>query len=109
VIDGTCGGCHGGNGGLSGLDDCNAGYASLVNVPSVALPSMDRIEPGDSATSFIVHKLEGTQGDFNAMCTLGGLNPCGLQMPLGGPYLPQHIIDSLAAWIDAGATNDCSP
>jgi hypothetical protein len=68
---------------------------------------MDRIEPGDSANSFIIHKLEGTQSIFNAMCTGGGGNPCGFQMPLGGPYLAQHIIDSLKAWIDAGAINDC--
>jgi len=107
VLDGSCGGCHGGSGGLSGLGDCNTAIANLVDMPSVRLPTMDRIEPGDSANSFLVHKLEGTQGAFNAMCTGGGGNPCGFQMPLGGPFLAQHIIDSLKAWIDAGATNDC--
>jgi hypothetical protein len=53
VVAPTCGGCHGAaaSGGLTGLDDCNAGYASLVNVTSVRLASMDRVEPGDPLTA----------------------------------------------------------
>jgi parallel beta-helix repeat protein len=106
VIGPTCGGCHGGSGGLDDLADCNLGLADMVDVASSRLPSMDRIEPGDSANSWLVHKLEGTHTTFEPGCTGPG-GSCGNQMPLGGPFFEQHIIDSLKAWIDAGAINDC--
>jgi parallel beta-helix repeat protein len=108
VIGPTCGGCHGGSGGLDDLADCNLGLADMVDVPSLRLPAMDRIEPGDSANSWLVHKLDGTHTTFEPGCTGPG-GSCGNQMPLGGPFLAQHIIDSLKAWIDAGAPNDCPP
>jgi hypothetical protein len=103
VIGPICGGCHGGSGGLDGLAECASGYAALVNVPSVALPSMDRVEPGDSTLSWIMHKIDGTQKNFNASCQ-GGF--CGSRMPLGSP-LSQNRRDTIRAWINDGAINDC--
>jgi hypothetical protein len=103
VIGPTCGGCHGGSGGLSGLADCANGHANLVDVASTELPSMDRVEPGDSATSWLMHKLDGTQGMFTAQCQ-GGF--CGSQMPLGG-MLAADVRDAIRTWIDTGAVDDC--
>jgi hypothetical protein len=104
VIGPTCGGCHGGSGELSGLAGCDSGYASVVNVASTAVPTMDRVEPGDPANSWLMHKLDGTQGGFTAQC-LGGF--CGSQMPLGGPFLDAGTRDLIRTWISSGATNDC--
>jgi hypothetical protein len=106
VIAPACSTCHsgGGFGGLSGLDDCDTGYASLVNVASVQLPSMDRVTPTDPTNSWFMHKLDGTQGTFTAMCT--GMF-CGQQMPFGGPYLSMEVRDAIRTWIMNGALNDC--
>jgi hypothetical protein len=105
VVGPTCGGCHGAaaSGGLTGLDDCNTGYASLVGVASVRLATMDRVEPGDALSSFLMHKLDGTQSAFNALCS-GGF--CGSQMPIGTP-LSTEVRDAIRAWITNGAVNDC--
>ena len=107
VIGPKCGGCHGGPGGsagLGGLDACSTGYASLVNVPSTELPSMNRVQPGDPTMSWIIQKLDGTQSAFNAQCTGGS---CGSQMPIGQPQLPLSVRDSIRTWITNGAANDC--
>jgi hypothetical protein len=103
VIGPTCGGCHGGSGGLSGLADCNTGHANLVDVPSTELASMDRVQPGAPGSSWLMHKLDGTQDWFDPMC--GGMF-CGSQMPLGGE-LPVDVRDAIRAWITNGAVNDC--
>jgi polyvinyl alcohol dehydrogenase (cytochrome) len=107
VIGPTCGSCHGSTdplGGLGGLDACDTGHASLVDVPSMQLATMDRVEPGDPAESWIVHKLDGTQNDFDAQCTDGF---CGGPMPLGQPELGTGVRDAIRRWITAGAANDC--
>ncbi len=74
------------------LDAANS-YAMLVNVPSVELPSMKRVAPGDPDHSYIVVKL-------------AGINPpmVGAQMPYNGPpYLAPAQIDAIRTWIKAGA------
>lgn len=75
-----CGACHGleGEGGLNGLHGCRSGYASLVDVPSTQLPGRDRVEPGAPTLSWLVHKLDGDQGAFGALCAAG---TCGDAMP----------------------------
>jgi len=90
--------------GLGGLDGCNTGYASLVNVPSTELPTMDRVEPGDPTMSWIVYKLDGTQNGFDAQC-LGG--SCGARMPINQPQLSAATRAAITAWITNGAVNDC--
>lgn len=106
VIGSTCGGCHGGVGaaGLAGLNDCNTGYAALVDVAATEIPTMDRIEPGNPATSWVMHKLDGTHTAFTASCVSGF---CGSRMPLGGDPLSPAVRDALRQWILAGAVNDC--
>jgi hypothetical protein len=106
VIGPACGGCHGGGGagGLGGLDGCDTGHASLVNVPSTQLPTMDRVEPGDPAASWLVYKLDGTQNAFDAQCAGGA---CGARMPINQPQLSAAVRDAIRAWIMDGAANDC--
>ncbi len=106
VIGPTCGGCHGNQAGLTGLDDCDTGHASLVGTASTEHLSMNRVEPGDPANSWLMHKLDGTQAWFALMCQ-GGF--CGSQMPLGPPgsELPEEVRDAIRTWISNGADNDC--
>jgi len=89
---------------LSGLGDCNVGYANLVGVASTQHTTMNRVEPGDASLSWLMHKLDGTQGMFTAQCA--GMF-CGSQMPLGGPFRSQQERDAIRAWISNGALNDC--
>jgi hypothetical protein len=106
VIGPTCGGCHGGagSGGLAGLNDCDTAHANLVGVASTELPTMNRVEPNTPSNSWLMHKLDGTQDWFTAMCS-GGF--CGSQMPLGGDPLSTEVRDAIRDWIEDGALNDC--
>jgi hypothetical protein len=63
-------------------------FANVVNVPSVGMPAMDRVEPGDPANSFLVRRIEGTVAP---------------QMPLIGAPLSQAQIDDIRQWITDGA------
>jgi len=103
VIGTGCPGCHPSAGGLS-LADCNSAYTNLFNVPSTRLPTMDRVEAGSPTTSWLMHKLDGTQGMFTAQCASMS---CGSQMPLGGPFLETEVLDTIRTWILNGAVNDC--
>src|SRR5262249_47860687 len=103
----NCSGCHGGSPGyanLGGLDDCNTGWAALVNVPSTELSSMDRVEPGAPDSSWLFYKLNGAQGQFDAQCAGGS---CGSTMPLNMPQLKRGALDAIRTWIESGAANDC--
>ncbi len=93
-----CSGCHSGVGTtLPGVQNLTAGnaFAALVNVTSIKNPALKRVTPGDAANSFIIQKLEGTQGAA-----------FGARMPFGGPYLDQATIDKVKSWINAGALNN---
>lgn len=99
VFTPTCAtaGCHTGpaGGGLpAGLDlsDADASFASLVNVVSLQDAPTLRVEPSNADASFLIHKLEGTQGP-----SAGG------RMPAFGPPLDQATIDIIRNWIDNGA------
>lgn len=74
-----------------GLDPAGA-YDALVDVPSSA-PGLDQVEPGDSAKSYLYHKLAGTFADVG-----GG----GTIMPPGGMFDPVDLA-TIQAWIDEGA------
>ena len=58
---------------------------------------MDRVEPGDSTESYVMHKLDGTHA------SVGG---SGSQMPLAGCCLDSATRDGIRAWIDEGAPDN---
>ena len=79
-------------------------HASLVNVPSTQLATLDRVEPGDPDASWLVFKLDGTQNGFDAQCAGGS---CGGRMPLNRPQLSAAVRDAIRTWIAGGAIDDC--
>jgi len=91
VFTPICAQCHAGAAAPLGfrLDEGNA-YAMLVNTPSVEVPSVKRVAPGQPDASYIVQKIQG-------IAAVGG------QMPLGQTPLPQATIDVIRQWIAAGA------
>jgi len=90
--------CHatGNTGGWTYNNSSQAGYAAMVGVPSQQ-SSLLRVSPNLSEESYLVHKLDGTQGSVG-----GG----GLQMPRNTGPLPESLRDMVREWIDAGALND---
>jgi hypothetical protein len=66
-------------------------YDNLVNIPSQEIPSMMRVNPGDSENSYIIWKLEERDGIS------------GKRMPLNLPPLEETEIQAIKAWIDSGA------
>ena len=86
-----CTACHVGATAPRGLRlDAGNSYALLVNVASVEVPGLFRVNPGNPDQSYLVQKIEGTAA-------------VGARMPLGGPPLPQDRIDLVRQWIVAGA------
>lgn len=85
------GGCHGQapQQGLQ-LDSVANSAATLINIVSPQDPTLVRVRPGLSGTSFLIQKLRGTQ-------------TVGSQMPLGAPALSPEAIAEIAKWIDDGA------
>ncbi len=69
--------------------------------PSEQAPGLARVKPGRPHESFLVHKLEGTQG-CGAACPSG----CGGRMPLVGDPLPPEQIAQIRDWILQGAENN---
>ncbi len=91
-------GCHAGSSPALG-QNLSAGqtYAAVVNVPSQEVPSLLRVHPSFPDSSYLVHKIQGTQG------SVGG---SGGRMPLGGAPLTDEDIATIRAWIAAGAPNN---
>ena len=51
-------GCHVGSGAPFGLDlSAGEAYGNLVDVPSAEMPAVDRVEPGDPASSYLIWKV----------------------------------------------------
>jgi len=92
VFTPICTRCHIGADAPEGLQlDQAHSYALLVGVPSAEVPSVLRVKPGDPAASYLIQKLQGSSGIV------------GVQMPFGGPYLPQTTIAFIQQWITNGA------
>jgi hypothetical protein len=95
VFTPTCSVCHSGVGtslpGSMNLSNVTASRAALVSVASVEKPGVQRVAPSNSASSYVVQKLQGDAGIS------------GARMPFGGPYLDQPTINVIRQWIDAGA------
>lgn len=87
-----CGSHH-----LNGRDSpwllLNEGLRDRLLLPSVQLPEMPNVTPGNVAESYLVHKLRATHTD------VGG---SGVPMPIG-PALPEEDIQLIEDWIAAGA------
>lgn len=91
VFTPLCTGCHAGASAPLGLRlTADASYAALVNAPSVEVPSLRRVTPGNAASSYLVQKISGT-------AAVGG------RMPLGGPALSADMIAAIQQWIANGA------
>lgn len=91
VFTPICTACHAGANAPVGLRlDAANSYNMLVGIPSVEVPSVQRVAPGNPNNSYIIHKLEGTAA-------------VGAQMPFGGPALPASTIQVIRQWIAAGA------
>ncbi len=81
-----------------GLDlRAGASYGELVNVPAVADPTQDRVEPGEPAASFLYEKL--------AAKTLG-TPTTNSPMPLGPTALTPEHLEAVRLWIRGGAPDD---
>jgi hypothetical protein len=68
-------------------------YASTVNVSSVEMPSLRRIDPNNPSDSYLYRKITGA-----------GIT--GDRMPQGGPPLSDAQIKLVRDWIRRGAPND---
>lgn len=68
-------------------------YASIVNKPSVEMPSLMRILPGDPSNSYLYRKITG-------------IGITGDRMPQGRPPLTAAQIKLIRDWILRGAPND---
>lgn len=91
IFTAICTACHAGASAPLGLRlDAASSFAMLVGVPSVEVPTVRRVAPGDPDASYLVQKIEGR-------AAVGG------RMPLGGPPLTQTSIDLVRQWIAAGA------
>jgi len=86
-------GCHSGSMAMAGMDlsTIARSAASLIGVPSSERTEQLRVAPGDSARSYLLHKLLGTP------------DIAGGQMPLGLMPLPPDQIRVIDDWIAAGA------
>ena len=85
-------GCHGGTNPQHELDLSNTvnSYANLVNVTSHENDALKRVDPGNSAQSWLIKKVNGDG--------TSAMPPTGM--------LSAATIDTIAAWIDAGALNN---
>jgi hypothetical protein len=96
-------GCHAGSLPQAGLNlEPGQAYANLVGasgtgVPSLEVPELLRVDPGNSAGSYLINKVEGTDQQ------VGGP---GTRMPLGLPPLPDSTIQVMRDWIDQGALDN---
>jgi hypothetical protein len=91
VFTPICTACHAGAAAPLGfrLDEASA-FAMLVNTPSVEVPALKRVTPGQPDASYLIQKLEGHAA-------------VGAQMPLNQSPLPQATIDVIRQWITDGA------
>ncbi len=87
-------GCHSGANPPDGLNlESGQSFSNLVNVASVQMPSLMRIEPGQPDDSYLVRKLQGT-----------GI--VASRMPLGQAPLAQAEIERVRQWVVEGAQDN---
>jgi hypothetical protein len=90
-------------------------YMGIVNKTSQEEATMAYIKPSDPDNSYLLHKIDGTQGTL--MCVPvsmdpivanagGGRPPCGQPMPDGSPMAEPILRDLVRRWIAEGAQNN---
>jgi hypothetical protein len=101
--DNPTGGVFLGSSGAMGADAADA-YAAIVGKPSGELPSMNLVTAGDPARSYLMHKLDGDQCQFELMCASPG---CQHSMPNDlAVLIPVTERDIVREWIAQGAPNN---
>ena len=95
IYNTSCTSCHGSSGGLS--LSSSVSWANTVNKAAGELATMDRIEPGSTATSYLWNKISGTQA------AVGG---SGNTMPKGASALSATNLAIIQTWIVEGAPNN---
>jgi len=90
--------CHSAKPASAGLllTPADSAYSNLVNRPSTEVPRLKRVEGFQPDSSYLLHKLTGTQK------AVGG---AGDQMPKGQP-VDQTFIQKVNEWISLGAKKD---
>jgi hypothetical protein len=104
ILQGRCVFCHGGSSPLAGLSWEADQYDAIVTngYMSTEITSMLEIDPGNSAASYLIWKLQGAGPNGEPLGPFNG-QPSVRMPATGPPYLDQADIDRIAAWIDAGA------
>ena len=88
------GGCHSVNSARAEMVlTAGHSYDSIVNKPSYLNSALDRVEPGDAASSWLVRMIEP---DDDARLHYS-------RMPLGGQPLTNNQIATIVNWIENGA------
>ncbi len=91
-------GCHGGTAPQQNLTlGTGLSRNATVNVASQQLPAMSLITPGQTASSYLIHKINGTHL---------GAGGSGDRMPPGGGSLATADIDTIRRWVEAGALDN---
>lgn len=95
ILKARCAVCHmtGGEPGGMSLTPESA-WSDLVQRNALGQPSMQRVNPGDPRSSYLMHKLWGSHRE-------AGGN--GSRMPLHQPALSAAILGDFEAWVAAGA------
>jgi hypothetical protein len=100
-------GCHGaasgGNHGVYLGTDGARVHAEAVGKPSSELPAMSYVAPGDPASSYVMHKIDGDLCTLTARCEGGD---CGVSMPQGSDLMAIRDRDIVRRWIAQGAKDD---
>ena len=95
ILTPICTQCHTGAAAPLGLRfDDGASWAELVGVPSIEMPEMKLVQPGDPESSYLVWKIEGRA------------EIAGGQMPLALAALSTAEIQAIRDWIANGAEDD---
>ncbi|HWC75202.1 MAG TPA: Ig-like domain-containing protein [Gemmatimonadales bacterium] len=101
VFDGNCTSCHTGASAPGGMSlAAGVSYTNIVDQVASEVASLKRVRPFRPDSSYLVHKIQGTQ------TTVGG---SGARMPLGcsgASCLSNDVINTIRNWILQGALNN---
>ncbi len=88
---------------LPATSDASKVVAGMVNVKAKELTTMNFVTPSDPANSYLMHKIDGDNCVYNAMCTDG---TCQATMPQAGDLMPPAQRDIFRRWIAQGAQDN---